>query len=170
MRDFYTRVAGLRETRAATIEGAHIDALTGLRGVKLEAVFLGTEDRPEAIELLKYHHHPDPNPARGPSGNGPNHVQFVVDELDPIVDALRTEGLDVWGGPVDWPRIWHRKYQRLGNVWGGSRCRPLLTAKTSGGRYAPRATWWNSTSGCPTRGTPGTPRPIGGAGLGRSRP
>ena len=108
MRDFYTRVAGLRETRAATIEGAHIDALTGLRGVKLEAVFLGTEDRPEAIELLKYHHHPDPNPARGPSGNGPNHVQFVVDELDPIVDALRTEGLDVWGGPVDWPRIWRR--------------------------------------------------------------
>ena len=108
MRDFYTRVAGLRETRAATIEGAHIDALTGLRGVKLEAVFLGTEDRPEAIELLKYHRHPDPNPARGPSGNGPNHVQFVVDELDPIVDALRTEGLDVWGGPVDWPRIWRR--------------------------------------------------------------
>ena len=108
VRDFYIRVAGLRETRTATLEGPHIDELTGLSGVKLEAVFLGTEERPEALELLKYHHHPDSSPARGPSGNGPNHVQFVVDELDPIVDALRAEGLDVWGGPVEWPRLWRR--------------------------------------------------------------
>ncbi|MCY4115001.1 MAG: VOC family protein [Chloroflexi bacterium] len=108
MRDFYIRVAGLRETRAATLEGPHIDELTGLSGVTLEAVFLGTDERPEAVELLKYHNHPDASPARGPSGNGPNHVQFVVDELDPIVDALRAEGLDAWGGPVDWPRLWRR--------------------------------------------------------------
>jgi len=108
MRDFYARVVGLRETRSAILEGEHIDTLTGLSGVKLEAVFLGTEDRPEALELLKYHHHPDASPARGPSGAGPNHVQFVVDELDPIVEALRAEGLDVWGGPVDWPRLWRR--------------------------------------------------------------
>lgn len=108
MRDFYVRVVGLRQTRTAMIEGPHIDELTGLTDVKLEAVFLGTEDRPEALELLKYHHHPDPSTARGPSGRGPNHMQFVVDELDPIVDALRAEGLDVWGGPVDWPRLWRR--------------------------------------------------------------
>ncbi len=108
MRDFYARVVGLRQTRTAMIEGQHIDELTGLVDVKLEAVFLGTADRPEALELLKYHHHPDSSPARGPSGSGPNHVQFVVDELDPIVESLREEGLDVWGGPVDWPRLWRR--------------------------------------------------------------
>ena len=108
VRDFYVRVVGLKETRAATLEGPHVDELTGLSGVVLEAVFLGTDERPEAVELLKYHHHPDLNSARGPSGNGPNHVQFVVDDLDPIVDALRAEGLDVWGGPVDWPRLWRR--------------------------------------------------------------
>ena len=108
MRDFYVRVVGLRETRTVTLEGSHIDTLAGLTDVKLDAVFLGTDERPEAVELLKYHHHPDSSPARGPSGNGPNHVQFVVDELDPIVDTLRAEGLDVWGGPVDWPRIWRR--------------------------------------------------------------
>ena len=108
VRDFYVRVVGLRQTRTAMIEGKHIDELTGLRDVKLEAVFLGTKDRPEALELLKYHHHPDSSPTRGPSGSGPNHVQFVVDELDPVVEALREEGLDVWGGPVDWPRLWRR--------------------------------------------------------------
>ena len=48
------------------------------------------------------------SPRADHSGRGPNHVQFVVDELDPIVEALRAEGLDAWGGPVDWPRLWRR--------------------------------------------------------------
>ena len=98
MRDFYTRVVGLEISREVTIEGNGIDVLTGLTGVKLEAVFIGTPERPEAIELLKYHSHPDPTATIGPSRNGPNHVQFVFDDLDPIVEALQAEGHGVWGG------------------------------------------------------------------------
>ncbi len=108
MRDFYTRVVGLDVSREAMLEGDHVDALTGLTGVKLEAVFIGTPARPEAVELLKYHNHPDPTPSGGPARNGPNHVQFVVDELDPIVEALQAEGHGVWGGPREWPRVWRR--------------------------------------------------------------
>ena len=108
MRDFYTRVVGLKVTREAVIEGEHIDALTGLRGVRLEAVFIGTPQRAEAIELLKYHNHPDAKLALGPQAGGPNHVQFVVEDLDAVVQALDTEGHGVWGGPVDWPGIWRR--------------------------------------------------------------
>ena len=108
MRDFYTRVVGLAESRQVVVEGPHIDALTGLPDVKLEAVFLGTPERPEAIEMLKYHHHPSAVAPQGPSGNGVNHVQFIVSDLDPLLEALEAEGLDVWGGPQDWPAVWRR--------------------------------------------------------------
>lgn len=108
MREFYINVIGLQQTRDAMMEGGPIDELTGLHQVKLEAVFIGTPDRPEAIELLQYHNHPDPTPSRGPSGNGPNHVQIVVNDLDQVVEALRNHGHGVWGGPVNWPKRWRR--------------------------------------------------------------
>ena len=108
MRDFYTRVLGLTETRRLLREGPCIDGLTGLRNVKLEAVILGMPDRPAAVELLKYHRHPSPTVPRGPNRLGVNHVQFAVDDLDPILEALRAEGLDPWGEPQDWPDTWSR--------------------------------------------------------------
>lgn len=108
MLDFYTRVVGLAERRRAVIEGPHIDGLTGLSDVKLEAIFLGTPRHPEALEMLKYHHHPSPNILKGPSAEGFNHLQFVVESLAPVVDGLRAEKLEFWGEPRDWPGIWRR--------------------------------------------------------------
>ena len=58
--------------------------------------------------MLKYHHHPSPPVRKGPSTGGFNHLQFVVEDLDVVLAALRAEGLDFWGEPRDWPGIWRR--------------------------------------------------------------
>lgn len=108
MADFYMRVLGLQETRQVRREGAFIDGLVGLHNVGLEVQILGTAERPAALELLKYHRHPSAPVPKGPNGHGLNHLQFVVAELDPIVEALRAEGLEFWGSPQDWPDTWSR--------------------------------------------------------------
>ena len=106
MRDFYSRVLGLTETMHATHEGAHIDGLTGLDGVRLEVIILGTEDRPQGVELLKYHAHPSAPTDPAPNRNGMNHVHFVTDDLSAVVAALQAEGLDFCGAPQAWPVRW----------------------------------------------------------------
>ncbi len=108
MHDFYTRVLGLCETRHALRDGPEISRLVGLSNVRLEVWVLGTPDRPGAIELLKYHSHPSPAVERAPNRLGTNHVQFVVDEIEPVASALRAEGLEFWGPPQDWPDTWAR--------------------------------------------------------------
>ncbi len=108
MADFYTRVMGLEESRHVRREGAFIDGLVGLHNVDLEVRILGTAERPAAIELLKYHRHPSAPVPKGPNGHGVNHLQFVVAELDPIIAALRTEGLEFWGSAEAWPDTWSR--------------------------------------------------------------
>ena len=47
---FYVEVLGLTETRRMTREGRPLDQLLGLERIKLDVVFLGTPDRPAAIE------------------------------------------------------------------------------------------------------------------------
>ncbi|MDP6349646.1 MAG: VOC family protein, partial [Chloroflexota bacterium] len=93
MRDFYARVLGLTETLHTTLEGAHIDGLTGLDGVQLEFVILGTEDRPQGVELLKYHAHPSAPTDPAPNRSGMNHVHSVTGDLDAVVAALQAEDL-----------------------------------------------------------------------------
>ena len=108
MTRFYIEVFGLTETRRMTREGRPLDQLLGLERIKLDVVFLGTPDRPAAIELLKYVRHPDAVVQRYPNTHGVNHVHFISDNLDPIVARLTDAGIESVGGPVDWFDTWSR--------------------------------------------------------------
>lgn len=108
VRRFYIEVLGLKEVRRVSREGPQIDELLGLTNVRLDAVFLGTPDRPAAIELLKYVRHPSAAVTRSPNTHGTNHVHFIVNDLDPILDRLSTYGVPSIGGPVDWFDTWSR--------------------------------------------------------------
>ena len=105
---FYTDVIGLSQARRMSREGAPLDALLGLTNVRLEVMFLGTPDRPAAIELLQYVRHPSAPIRRQPNTHGPNHVHFIVHDLDPILERLARQGLSRFGGPVAWFDTWTR--------------------------------------------------------------
>lgn len=105
---FYKDVIGLTEARRMSREGALLDALLGLNNVRLEVMFLGTPDRPAAIELLQYVRHPSAPVQRQPNTHGPNHVHFIVHDLDPILDRLAAAGIESIGGPVAWFDTWTR--------------------------------------------------------------
>ncbi len=105
---FYTDVIGLSETRRMSREGASLDALLDLTNVRLEVMFLGTPDRPAAIELLRYVRHPSAPIRRQPNTHGPNHVHFIVDDLSPILERLSAAGIESIGGPVAWFDTWTR--------------------------------------------------------------
>ena len=87
--DFYTRVLGLRLVTRFRRRGAYIDTLVGLEGVELEAAILASEERGDAIELLKYHSHPDHSPARPSNALYCSHVMFEVDDVGRAVEELR---------------------------------------------------------------------------------
>lgn len=108
MAKFYMEVLGLTETRRMTREGKPLDQLLGLTRVRLDVVFLGTPDRPAAIELLKYVRHPAAAVQRYPNTHGVNHVHFISDDLDPIVARLAAAGIESVGGPVAWFDTWSR--------------------------------------------------------------
>ena len=108
MERFYGEILGLAETRRVVREGPFIDGITGLTGVVLQAVILGTPEHPNGVELIKYPNHPSAIVPKGPNGHGMNHIHFIVDDLDPILAALESEGLDYWGSPQDWPDTWKR--------------------------------------------------------------
>lgn len=105
---FYIEVLGLKEVRRFSREGPQIDELLRLTNVRLDAVFLGTPDRPAAIELLKYVRHPSAVVTRIPNTHGTNHVHFIVNDLDPILEQLDAHGIASIGGPVDWFDTWSR--------------------------------------------------------------
>lgn len=108
MERFYGEILGLQETRRVVREGPFIDGITGLTGVVLQAVILGTPEHPNGVELIKYPNHPSAVVPKGPNGHGMNHIHFIVDDLDPILAALEGLGLDYWGSPQDWPDTWKR--------------------------------------------------------------
>ncbi len=105
---FYVDVLGLSETRRVEREGRPLDALLGLTNVRLEVVFLGTPDRPAALELLKYVRHPSAPVPRNPNTHGVNHVHFVTDDLDPMLERLAQRQVEHVGGPVAWFDTWTR--------------------------------------------------------------
>jgi len=105
---FYRDVIGLSEARRISRQGTPLDALLGLTNVRLEVVFLGTPDRPAAIELLNYVRHPSAPVQRQPNTHGPNHVHFIVHDLDPILERLDSAGIESIGGPVAWFDTWTR--------------------------------------------------------------
>ena len=99
MAHFYRDVLGMKEVRNFTEEGDYIDAILGLKAVKLWMIKLIAEDN-SMIELLKYETHPkELNLNRKLNEPGCNHVAFTVEDIDETYRGLRKRGVSFTCSP-----------------------------------------------------------------------
>ena len=88
---------GLEPTGEGTVEGALVDRIIGLEGVKSDIAFLRTPDGHGQLELSKFHTPPSPGGERNATVNTPGirHLSFAVDDIDATVAGLRARGVEL---------------------------------------------------------------------------
>jgi len=99
---FYTEVLGFRQTKEAHLEGAWIEQIVGLRGVKAHAVFIVPPGGEPRIELLKYERPAGATLAENsrPNTIGLRHFALRVADIAAMTAKLRSVGVTVWGEPT----------------------------------------------------------------------
>ena len=96
---FFTEL-GMELEGEAPIEGAEVDRLNALDGVRVDIAMMRTPDGHSKLELTKYHtpaaSGPEPeNPP--PNTLGLHRVMFAVDDIEDVVARLRTHGAELVG-------------------------------------------------------------------------
>jgi catechol 2,3-dioxygenase-like lactoylglutathione lyase family enzyme len=91
--NFWCDVLGFRVVKTMDESGPHIDAMMGLRDVRVTTAKLAAPDG-SLIELLRFHSHPDQPRWNGtPYSTGLTHIALMVDDLDQLVSKLTYEGV-----------------------------------------------------------------------------
>jgi catechol 2,3-dioxygenase-like lactoylglutathione lyase family enzyme len=95
---FFTAL-GLELEGEASVEGAPVDRINGLEGVRADVVILRTPDGNGKVELARYRSPAyeggdGPPPANAP---GIRHILFVVDDVEASLAALRAHGGELVG-------------------------------------------------------------------------
>jgi catechol 2,3-dioxygenase-like lactoylglutathione lyase family enzyme len=90
---------GLKLLGQGSVEGAWVDRVVGLDGVRSEIAMLETPDGHARLELTKFHAPASPGgdpyaPANTP---GIRHLTFAVDDIDAVVARLRARGAELVG-------------------------------------------------------------------------
>jgi catechol 2,3-dioxygenase-like lactoylglutathione lyase family enzyme len=90
---FWCDVLGFRVVKQMEESGPHIDAMMGLKDVRVTTVKLATPDE-RMIELLYFQSHPDsPTWVGTPYSTGFTHVAMTVADLDASCEKLKSEGV-----------------------------------------------------------------------------
>jgi catechol 2,3-dioxygenase-like lactoylglutathione lyase family enzyme len=90
---------GLKLLGEGSVEGAWVDRVVGLDGVRSQIAMMETPDGHARLELTKFHAPPSPGgdphaPANTP---GIRHLTFAVDDIDAVVARLRARGAELVG-------------------------------------------------------------------------
>jgi catechol 2,3-dioxygenase-like lactoylglutathione lyase family enzyme len=90
---------GLELQGEAPVEGAWVDRVVGLDGVRAEIVMLQTQDGHGRVELSKFHAPPTHGGDRHAPANTPGirHISFAVEDIDAVVAGLRARGAEFVG-------------------------------------------------------------------------
>ena len=95
---------GLKLQGEGSVEGAWVDRVVGLEGVRAEIAMVETPDGHGRLELVKFHAPSGPGGDRHAPANTPGlrHLAFEVDDIDAAVAGLRARGAELVGevGPV----------------------------------------------------------------------
>jgi catechol 2,3-dioxygenase-like lactoylglutathione lyase family enzyme len=110
---FFTEL-GLALQGEGQVEGAWVDRIVALEGVRSEIVMMETPDGHGRIELTKFHAPPSPvgdesSPANAP---GIRHLAFAVDDLDATRGRLRSQGAELVGEVERYSDIYRLCYVR----------------------------------------------------------
>jgi catechol 2,3-dioxygenase-like lactoylglutathione lyase family enzyme len=91
---------GLKLLGEGPVEGAWVDRVVGLDGVRVEVAMLETPDGHGRLELMRFH----APPARGGDSHAPantmgiRRIAFAVDDIDAAVAGLRARSAEFVGG------------------------------------------------------------------------
>jgi catechol 2,3-dioxygenase-like lactoylglutathione lyase family enzyme len=90
---------GLELQGEASVEGAWVDRVVGLDGVRTDIAMLETPDGHGRVELAKFHAPPSPGGDRHAPANtlGIRHLTFAVDNLDSVVAGVCARGGELVG-------------------------------------------------------------------------
>ncbi|HWM54130.1 MAG TPA: VOC family protein [Solirubrobacterales bacterium] len=90
---------GLEVEGEGQVEGAWVDRIVGLEGVRSELRMLKTPDGQRRLELAKFHSPPSQggDPHAPPNTPGIRHLAFVVEDIDAVVAGLRARGTELVG-------------------------------------------------------------------------
>jgi len=102
---FYTGVLGLRKTQDVTMEGAWIEEIVRLPGVKGRVAFVEAPGGGVRIELLQY---VSPSGVALPANSlantlGVRHLAFRVSDIDGLARRLREANVTLLSDPVKVP-------------------------------------------------------------------
>jgi catechol 2,3-dioxygenase-like lactoylglutathione lyase family enzyme len=93
-RHFYCDLLGLKVLRSMEEDGAFLDNILGLKGVRVTTLKLAADQGSAVLELLKFHSPRTPAaPRRGLVELGPSHVAFTVEDLDALYARLTRAGV-----------------------------------------------------------------------------
>lgn len=100
---FWRDLLGFKVARQMDESGPHIDAMMGLKDVRLTTSKL-TAPGGGMIELLHFHSHPD-QPAWGgtPHSTGFTHIAMTVTDIDDLCRKLIAEGVTFFAPPQHSP-------------------------------------------------------------------
>jgi len=96
---FWCDLLGFRVTKRMDESGAHIDAMMGLRDVRVTTVKMAAPDG-NLLELLHFHSHRDkPAWVGTPHSTGLTHMALTVDDLDSVCQKLVDFGVNFSAPP-----------------------------------------------------------------------
>src|SRR3954464_90194 len=100
---------GMKLEGEATNEGPWVDQVVGLDGVRADLAMMRTPDGHGGIELTKFHTPPAvrPEPENAPVNTlGLRRIMFTVDDVDAVVDRLRSHGAELVGEVANYEDIY----------------------------------------------------------------
>jgi catechol 2,3-dioxygenase-like lactoylglutathione lyase family enzyme len=105
---------GLELEGEAAVEGAWVDRVVGLEGVRAEITMLQTPDGHGRVELAKFHAPSGPagDPQAPANAPGIRHLTFAVDDIDAVVAGLQAHGGELVCELVRYPDIYRLCYVR----------------------------------------------------------
>lgn len=105
---------GFEQEGRTFVEGEIADKMNGLDGVRTEVMFVRTPDRSCRLELVRYHAPVDEQGVQvsPPNRPGLRHITFDVNDLNGIVDGLRTKGFQTVGEVQDYGDAYRLCYVR----------------------------------------------------------
>ena len=114
---FYTKVLGFKETHRAYLEGAWVESIVGLKGVRANVAYVIAPAGAPRLELLCYE---SPTGDKLPGNSRPNtlglrHLALQVDDIDTAVRRLKDAKAELISEPVVVPTdvITHHKGHKI---------------------------------------------------------
>jgi catechol 2,3-dioxygenase-like lactoylglutathione lyase family enzyme len=110
---FFTAL-GLESRGEWTAEGAPVDRIVGLEGVRTRVAMLQAPDGNGRLELIEFLSPPAESRETAAPANTPGlrHLAFAVDDVEAVIDRLRTHGAELVGELVDYGTSYRLCYLR----------------------------------------------------------